>query len=222
MGWQDYSKASDEDLVEYIKWKDQPDYQTTAEEAFEAFTFRYCDDVAKKARVIATNWGYDVDIGDLVAERAFAKFWKYPKGFDPKECKRPTLNECIIFYLFRIAQRCLCDYYNNEHEPPNPYNGSEEVVVEFPELEVLDLPVERLGELKKSHTLMKGALDRLKPKHRIIYLTYRAYEKEGYKLPRPLLKALREELDLTQTSIRVYKKNAIEEVENYLKLYGNK
>ena len=48
MGWQDYSQSSDEDLIEYVKWKNQAEYQKTAEEAFEAFTYRYCDDVAKK------------------------------------------------------------------------------------------------------------------------------------------------------------------------------
>jgi len=37
-----------------------------------------------------------------------------------------------------------------------------------------------------------------------------------------LLQALRDELELTQNSIRVYKKEAKAEIETYLKLYGNK
>ena len=41
-------------------------------------------------------------------------------------------------------------------------------------------------------------------------------------MPRKLLKDLRTELDLTQSSIRVYKKEANEAVEQYLKLYGTK
>ncbi len=41
-------------------------------------------------------------------------------------------------------------------------------------------------------------------------------------MPRSLLKDLRTELDLTQNSIRVYKKEAIKEVDNYLKNYDSK
>jgi len=68
-------------------------------------------------------------------------------------------------------------------------------------------------------------LDRLSPKHRIIYLTYKHYEhitNDGYKLPRKLLKELRTELDLTQNSVRVYKNEAFNDVETYLKTYGSK
>ena len=51
---------------------------------------------------------------------------------------------------------------------------------------------------------------------------YEDKTKEGYYLPRGLTKALQSELDLTQNSIRVYKKEAINEVDNYLKTYGSK
>ena len=72
---------------------------------------------------------------------------------------------------------------------------------------------------------IKKLLDRLSPKHRIIYLTYKQYEqesKEGFKLPRKLLKNLRTELDLTQTTVRIYKNEGFNEVETYLKIYGSK
>ena len=50
----------------------------------------------------------------------------------------------------------------------------------------------------------------LDEKHRIIYLTYKAYQTSGKKLPRKLLEILRKRLGVTQTTIRVYKREAFE------------
>lgn len=63
---------------------------------------------------------------------------------------------------------------------------------------------------------------RLSPKHKIVYLTYKTHEKDGYKLPRELLKSLRDDLDLTQNSIRIYKNEAFNTVKTYLDIYGSK
>lgn len=51
-------------------------------------------------------------------------------------------------------------------------------------------------------------LSLLDDKHRIIYLTYKAYELSGKKLPRRLLSKLRKRLGISQTTIRVYKREA--------------
>ena len=48
----------------------------------------------------------------------------------------------------------------------------------------------------------------LDEKHRIVYLTYKAYQTSGKKLPRKLLDKLRKRLGLTQSTIRVYKNEA--------------
>lgn len=51
-------------------------------------------------------------------------------------------------------------------------------------------------------------LSALDEKHKIIYLTYKAYESRGKKLPRKLLSKLRERLGVSQTTVRVYKREA--------------
>ena len=51
-------------------------------------------------------------------------------------------------------------------------------------------------------------LSALDEKHRIVYLTYKAYELRGKKLPRRLLGKLRNRLSISQTTIRVYKREA--------------
>lgn len=95
----------------------------------------------------------------------------------------------------------------------------------FPYLDGMGLGKEKKAFLKARYDLLDAALSRLSPKHKIIYLTYKQYEamtEEGYKLPRQLLKALRDELELTQSTIRVYKNEVFEEVEAYLRIYGSK
>jgi hypothetical protein len=89
----------------------------------------------------------------------------------------------------------------------------------------MNIGKERKAILKERFELIQKALNRFTPKHKMIYLTYKQYEtevKDGHKLPRKLLKKLREELDLTQNTIRVYKKEAFDEIETHLKIYGSK
>lgn len=221
MSWQELESEPTEDLIEMMCWKENPDDYRIAENAFTAFFFRFREDVVRKTRTVARNWGYDTDVGDAIAENAFTRFWKNPSTFNSSKCKSLDINRCVRVYLYRIAQNLLADHRKLEDNPP-AYTGEEEIMVEFPDLEKMNVPVERLRDMKKMYELINGALERLTPKHKIIYLTYRAFEKDGMKLPRKLLQNLRDELDLTQSTIRVYKKEANEVVETFLKVYGSK
>lgn len=222
MDWKEFENETTEDLLEMIKWRNDSEEYATAENAFKAFFFRFRDDVTKKARVVARNWGYDKDVGDAIAENAFDRFWRKPFTFNASKCKTLDIDRCIRLYLYKIARNLLADHKRLEESGPGPYSGDEELVMEFPDLERMALTNEKLRDLKKLYELIKGAIDRLSPKHKVIYLTYHAYEKEGLKLPRKLLQTLRDELDLTQSTIRVYKKEAFDTVEQYMKVYGSK
>ena len=119
---------------------------------------------------------------------------------------------------------CSSDLKRNQ-EIENPFTGDEEIIREFPDIDNMGMGKERKAILKERFEHIQKALNRLTPKHKIIFLTYKQYEseiKDGYKLPRKLLKELRTELDLTQNSIRVYKKEVFDIVEKYLKTYGSK
>lgn len=222
MDWKEFENEPTEDLIEMIRWQSKPEDLETAHAAFKAFFFRFRDDVVKTSRIVSKNWGYDNDVADTIAEQTFDRFWKKPFTFDSSKCTTPNIDKCVKLYLFSIAKHLLADYTRHINGHGSAYSGDEEVIMEFPEIENLDFPDETRRDMKKMLTTIQGALDRLSPKHKIIYLTYRAYEKVGYKLPRTLLVTLRKELDLTQNSIRVYKKEAFETVDTYLKLYGNK
>ena len=223
MNWEELKNETTNDLIDFIKYKEQADYRELAEAAFVAFTFRYNKEIVDKCRKIGKKWDYDNTTADVIAQRSFEKFWKYPFGFDTNKCGEVGIDNCVIIYFLRIIRRCFFDYYKElSGEGTSPYDGTEEVIVEFPTLDHLEIPAEKANDLQKIHDLIENALTRLSPKHKIIYLTYKAYEKEGYKLPRELLKKLREELELTQNSIRVYKNEAFQTVDQYIKLYGSK
>lgn len=221
---QDLKNEATENLWEYIQWKDDLDYAETAKEAFRVFTFRFQLDLQKKLIPICKNWGYDEQVASEIAYETFARVWKYPR-FDLSKSKQEVYNKAITFYLYGIARRLLTDYKKSQSEEPNPFTGDEEIIRDFPDIEMLEGGKERKAELKKLYELLNNALSKLSPKHKIIYLTYKQYEsvtKEGFNLPRKLTKKLQDELDLTQNSIRVYKKEAIDTVNTHMKIYGSK
>ena len=94
----------------------------------------------------------------------------------------------------------------NQNE--SPYDGSEEPITSLIQPDK-EYPREELAELKIAEAELDKAFSHLTPKHKIIYLTYTYYEKEGKYLP----KRLREKLDvvlggLAKSTIRVYKQEA--------------
>jgi DNA-directed RNA polymerase specialized sigma24 family protein len=224
MADQKLSLESSEDLLEYIKWQKEPEFEVIAKEAFKTFTFRFQMELLKKLIPVCKNWGYDKQMATEIAYQTFDRVWKYPTFNILKENQK-TPDRAILLYLLTIAKHLLADYYRMQNKAPYPFDGSEEIVRDFPHLSSLPIAVEKKAELEHIAELIQQALNRLTPKHRIIYLTYKQYEEQvidGYKLPRNLLKKLREELNLTQSSIRVYKKEAFDMVEEYLKIYGQK
>lgn len=206
--------------MEYIQWKDEPDYAENAKEAFRVFTYRFQLDLQKKLIPICRNWGYDEQVAAEIAYCTFERVWKYPT-YDKAKSRQTDFDKGISFYLYGIANHLLADYKKIDDGEVNPFTGEEEIVWDFPE----DTNKERKAILADRQEHINKLLQRLSPKHRVIYLTYKQYEseiKDGYKLPRKLLKKLRTELDLTQNTVRVYKNEAFNAVEIYLKNYDSK
>ena len=83
---------------------------------------------------------------------------------------------------------------------------------------------EKQKELKENLSFLERVLQGLSQKHRIIYFTYLAYKQDKDKnIPRSISNKLKAQLSLTQASIRVYRKDAIDLVNNYIgKVNGNK
>ncbi|MBX9734802.1 MAG: hypothetical protein K2X37_12130 [Chitinophagaceae bacterium] len=219
MGWEALKDESTENLIAYMQWKNEAGFEDTAKNAFRSFLFRFQEEIIKKTRVVTRKWGYDNDTADLIAERTFERFWKYP-NFDISKSKAKDFDTGVIIYLFAIAAHQLADYKKEQNGEINPFTGDEIIIRELPNPENFNLSSERKVILKERHDIIEKALARLTPKHKIIYLTYKQYEQDGFKLPRKLLQSLREELELTQSSVQVYKKEAFDKIDEYLNIYG--
>ncbi|WP_116109409.1 MULTISPECIES: RNA polymerase subunit sigma [unclassified Lewinella] len=215
---ENYTSYSTEDLVELISWKADDDYAVEAEKAFREFYFRFCQDVAQKCEIICTNWGYDVSTAVQLTERTFGRFWKYP-NFTKDKAKSSNIDKAVLLYLLGIAKKELLKIRQDETSE-NPYTGEERIIKTFPNVDSYNTPIETKMILKKKYKIIQNALARLSEKHKIVYLTYKAYEKDGYNLPGKLLKELRSELNLSQSTIRFYKMEAYKKVDEYLEIYG--
>ena len=207
MDWKELQNEPTEDLIEFVKFKTDPNYLDEARAAFVVLTHRFEQDVLRKCTIICRNWGYsDADALEL-ANRTFEKFWEY-HSFDKEKSNVADIDLAFKLYLYKIAENELKQAYNDQSYP---YDGSEQIITSFDDLN-LDGDIEKARDLRKAKDVIDRALSKLTPKHKIIYLTYSVHEEEGRKLPRQLLKQLQTKLDLTQNSIRVYKKEAKDSV----------
>lgn len=68
-----------------------------------------------------------------------------------------------------------------------------------------------MSEVEKDEKIrwLNDKLANMEEKHRVVLLTYLAYESQGKRLPRSLTLKLRTQLNLTQNSIRAYKNEAL-------------
>ena len=216
LDWKEYQDESTEELIEYIRLKGEEGFKEAAEGAFHAFCFRFGEELMKACEVICKNNGLDKQVAAMITQRTLNRFWKYPK-YDQSKSNAENVDKGLIFYLYRIAQRELINW---RKEGASPFTGDEELIYEMPEPNYENFSVEKRGLLKKRYEAVKKALDRLSEKHRIIYLTYEAYKVPGHNLPTHLRIRLREELGLTQNTVKFYHFQANQKVEEYLEIYG--
>jgi DNA-directed RNA polymerase specialized sigma24 family protein len=232
MSLQEFQAEPTEDLIEYMKIIG-PDDKASANDAFRAFVLRFREFVQKLCRRVAINFGYDTVVGDQIAEQTFLKF-RAAKTFRKDKCNSPDLDACVKYYLAITASRAMVDYDRDENSD-NPFDGTEELAFDLPDIDDLAMDPERLAVLKKQHDIVEMVLGRLSSKHRVVYLTYKQYELDLHRrestedgrvrkfyLPRPLTEKLRKETGLAQSTIRKYKEEANRMIEELLRIYGNK
>lgn len=210
------------ELIEFISWKEE--YPREAEQAFAVFCGRYEKDLLQKAEIYCSKFGYSEVDALLVANCAFARVWKYP-SFDEKKAKSKNTDTAILMWLYPIlyTQIVLLGKKNTCAEPSKEEDLS--VISNVDELINFSVgnDLEKKKELKVRLEVIESALLGLSDKHRVIYLTYKAYEEVGKNIPRTVSKKLQEQLELTQNSIRVYKMDANQHVSLYLaRINGNR
>lgn len=218
----DFVSMSGSELIEFISWKDE--YPREAEQAFTVFCGRYEKDLLQKSEVYCSKFGYSEVDALLVANCTFARVWKYP-SFDMKKSKSKNIDTAILIWLYPIlyTQIVLLGKKNTCAEPTQEEDLS--IVSNVDELLQIYVgnDLEKKKELKLRLEILENALFGLSEKHRAIYLTYKAYEEVGKNIPRTVSKKLKEQLELTQNTIRVYKMDANQHVSDYLaRINGNR
>lgn len=216
--WKQFEKESTEDLIQYIKWKEQPDYLEAAKAAFAVFCFRFRADIIKKCEIICVRWKHEISVADELANRVFSHFWDKPNYDDSKRRNAKTFDEGVLFYLYGIANKELTNIYRQQIDP-SPYTGEEEIIWDFPEIDLSSMPVERKKELFEKREIIEMALNRLSPKHRAVYFTYLVHGHKGKNLPTHLYRDMQETLGLAQTTIRYYNFEANNTINDYLKIW---
>lgn len=212
---------SSDELIEYVSFKEE--FPIEAEKAFTIFCDRFQQDVIKTAEIYSNKYGHNEVVALDIANCVFAKVWKY-HSFDKSKSKIKDVDKAIKIWLYAIVFNELMKYGVKDtcSEPEEEDLSLVENMDDLISLTVGE-DSEKRNDLKIRLEIIERAMLGLSEKHKIIYLTYKAYENNGKNIPRTVGKKLREKLNLVQSSIRVYKKEATDHINNYLKsLNGNR
>ncbi len=212
---------SSDELIEYVSFKEE--FPIEAEKAFTIFCDRFQQDVIKTAEIYSNKYGHNEVVALDIANCVFAKVWKY-HSFDKSKSKIKDVDKAIKIWLYAIVFNELMKYGVKDtcSEPEEEDLSLVENMDNLISLTVGE-DSEKRNDLKIRLEIIERAMLGLSEKHKIIYLTYKAYENNGKNIPRTVGKKLREKLNLVQSSIQVYKKEATDHINNYFKsLNGNR
>ena len=186
--------------------------EEAARKAFYLFVSYFEIKIKKRVEILALKYGYNENVAFEAIRCAFNKVWLYPT-FDMRKSSCTNEENAIIIWLVKIAFSQMCQFTRtgecariSEKEDLSVIENTEDFVDSF-QVAGLD-PLEKMQLIE----IMEKKLSLLDEKHRIIYLTYKAYQRSGKKLPRKLLEKLRKRLGLSQSAIRVNKKQACEAI----------
>jgi hypothetical protein len=212
----EFEKICSVDLLDYISFKTE--YPQEAELAFIEFCRRFQSDIIQKAEIYSSKFGYSEVVALEIANCAFARVWKYP-SFTLKKAKSKDIRKAILLWLYPIMYTQLIKYGEQNTCADPTVDEDLSIITDLDEL--VDKKsdsddVEHKKNLKIKLEILNSAFVGLSEKQKIIYLTYKAYEVSGKNIPRSISKKLQEKLELTQSTIRLYKRDANLHVENYI------
>ena len=178
--------------------------------AFQMFCAKYEMRLNRLVERQCAKLGYPAEIAFKAVECAFARVRRY-HSFKKEKSKSKNIDNAIIIWLNKIAytqvlkfkDRGECADVNDDEDLAvvNDATGFYEVASQS----------QYMSDEEKEERIqwLNAKIAGMEEKHRIVLLTYLAYESQGRNLPRSLTLKLRTQLNLTQSSIRVYKKEAL-------------
>lgn len=198
---------STEELINIFQNASNPN----REAAFTELVIRFREKILKLCEIRCKRFNQEVAVAEELAITVFEKY--FLKGnFRHEESKGKNIDDSFVLYLLGIAKHELTNIFRKQKRKQEGKwsNGSEKIVTELPKK-----PRNQSIESKITFEI----LENLPYKHLVIYLTYKSYENAGATLPRHLLQQLRDHLEISQITIRAYKKEVLDKINDALKLY---
>lgn len=213
----DFESMVGTELLEYISFKSE--FPNEAELAFYVFCDRYQLDILQKSEILCSKFEYNEAIAFLAANCTFEKVWNNAHTFSMKKSNTKDIDKAILLWMYKILYTQIL-LFKDKDTCVRPTEEEDLSLIEtFDDLIEVYAPenIEKQRELKDKFSFLEKVLQGLSQKHKIIYFTYLAYKPiEGKNIPRSVSNKLKDQLDLTQNSIRVYKKHATDLVKTYI------
>lgn len=203
----EFENFSTERLIDLCQTSGHPN----RDEAFFQIVYRFREKILNLCEIRCNRFNQNINVAEQLANTVFERY--YEKGnFNPDKGKSKTVDESFLLYLAAIAKNELTNIFRDQKRKIEGKwsDGLEKIVTEIP-----DLPKNPSDE----NLITYKILNELPYKHLVIYLTYLSYENTGSNLPKHLLKQLRETLNISQNTIRTYKKEAIDKIKSALEIY---
>jgi|GEM_PF-2932760 len=200
-------------LIQTVQKKSLDD--NTRYSALSILILRFRGSILKTCEFICKNHGHGHVTAEWLANEVFERFYEKGSKFNINRKSKVPIDDLFELYLNKIARNALVDLHRNkERKENNPYDGTEIIQRELPKMSE-----EQFVNSKIEVRLLYKVVNSFSQSHRTIYLTYKTYKKEGFTLPRKLLKNLREELNLTQNTVNRYLKEVTDAVDAAIENY---
>ncbi len=179
--------------------------------AFLTFCAKYELRLNRLVEIQCAKLGYSAEIAFKAVECTFARVKRYPT-FNKMKTKIKNMDNAIIVWLNKIAYTQVLKFKNGKECAEVSADEDLSVVNDATSFYEVVSQSQYMSDEEKDYKIkrLNVKLADMEEKHRIVLLTYLAYESEGKKLPRALTLKLRTQLNLEQSTIRVYKKEALE------------
>ena len=179
--------------------------------AFGLFCAKYEIRLLKLVEVQCVKLGYSAEYAYKAIECTFARVLRYPT-FDMNKSRCKDIDNAIIKWLNQIAFTQILKFKNNGECAEVTLEEDLSVVTNASDFYKIVTEHSYIPENEKKDKIrmLDEKLSNIDEKHRIVLLTYLAYGSYYKSLPRSLLLRLRHVLNLKQSSIRAYKKEAFE------------
>lgn len=161
--------------------------EEAAGRAFRLFVEVFESKINKQVDIIANKNGYDEKVAFEAIQCAFNKVWLYPT-FDMSKSHCKNEEKAIVVWLIRIAVSQM--YQFAMHGVCAQIKSDEDLsVIENAEDFVDSFHLSYLTPEQKIQyvSCMEKKISALDEKHRIIYLTYKAYQTSGKKTPKKVV-----------------------------------